>query len=145
MKKNKKRNAPPPVSLPKESAPSASPINKKALVLRLLLHSVLFLGVYFACVGFGVSQISVVYLVGGALLAIGYLIYNKGFAYRGVTEEQLSDSLSTEEKRALLVEMRERDVRSKWVLTILLPIVVTLLLDTLYLFVLPTDLGGWFG
>lgn len=138
MKKKKKRNAPPPVAPTPSVAPAITPPDRKALLRMLLIHAVLIIGIYFLVVNLGFPYISLVYVIVGTALAIGYLIYNRGFIYRGVREENLSDTLSTEEKQALLLEMRRRDYASKWVLTLLLPMIVAVLLDLLYLFVLPS-------
>ena len=137
MKKNKKRNAPPPPTPPTVTEPQTPATDKKALLRMLLIHAVLIIGLYFLAAGVGIPYISLLYVLVAAGLAVGYLIYNRGFAYRGVREEDLSDKLSQEEKRALLFEVRERDRKSKWVLTLLLPIVVAVLLDLLYLYLLP--------
>lgn len=142
MKRNKKRNAPPPPTLA-PAPPSTPSIDKRSLFGMLLVNAVLLAGVYLLLIWLGVSMAPLLYLGAGAILAIGYIVYNKGFVYRGVTANQLSDDLSDAQKEALLAEVRERDARSKWVLTILLPMVVILLLDALYVYVLP-GLEGWF-
>ena len=142
-KQKKKRNAPPPPTPTPLPPVENATIDKKVLVRMLLLNGVLLIGLYFLAANTIFPYISVLYLALGALLAVGYLIYNRGFAYRGVTAEQLSDRLSEEEKHALLADVRRRDAQSKWVLTLLLPIVVALLLDTFYLYVLSDALEAF--
>lgn len=109
---------------------------KKKLALRLLLHTVILAVIYFLLAAKGLP-VHLVYVGAGAVLALVYVIYNRGFVWKNATEETLPDSMTLEEKRALLEDSRTRASRSEWMLTLILPMIVTLLLDYAYLFLLP--------
>ncbi|MBR7151848.1 MAG: hypothetical protein IKD02_05885 [Clostridia bacterium] len=109
---------------------------KKRLALRLLLHTVILAVIYFLLAAKGVPM-HLLYVGCGAILALVYVIYNRGLAWKNATEETLPDSMSLEEKRTLLRESRERLARSEWILTLVLPMILTLLLDYAYLFLWP--------
>ena len=79
----------------------------------------------------------VLYIAAGGSLAVWYVIYNRGFALRGKTPDQLSPDLPLAERERLIADARQRLIRSGWVLYILLPVLFTLLIDTVILFLLP--------
>ena len=84
-----------------------------------------------------------IYLAVGAVLALYYVIYNRGFTGKNVTPDMLPDSMSPVEKQRFLDESRARMEKSKWVLTVLIPIVLVFFADMIYLFIFPT-VKGWF-
>ncbi len=102
----------------------------------LILNSVLFTALYFFAAHFG-FPIHIVYLA--LLIAFGlfYIIYNRGFVGRNATPEMLPDSMSAAEKQAYLESCRHRFSSSRWVLTILFPILLTFGIDLMYLFLFP--------
>lgn len=109
---------------------------KKKLALRLLLHTVILAVIYFLLASKGLPM-HLLYVGGGAILALVYVIYNRGLVWKNATEETLPDSMSLAEKRELLRETRERLARSEWILTLVLPMILTLLFDYAYLFLWP--------
>ncbi len=76
-----------------------------------------------------------VYFVAFAALLIGYLIYNRAFVNKDVTEEMLPDTWSPEKKRAFVEDNRRRAERSRWMMTLILPFAIVFLMDAFYLFV----------
>ena len=70
----------------------------------------------------------------GFLLA--YLIYNRFLYRKGLTEEDLPDSMTPEQKQAFLEDGRTRLKKSKWMMLIILPLVLTFLFDAVDLFLL---------
>jgi len=78
-----------------------------------------------------------IYLIVGAILGIVYVIYNRGFSAKGVTPEMLPDTMSYEEKLAFIENGKQRLKRSRWMLTLILPIIVTLCIDMIYILLLP--------
>ncbi len=72
--------------------------------------------------------------------ALAYLIYNRFFYKKGVTREQLCADWSEEEKDAFLADGEARIQKSKWMLTIIFPLVVTFLIDAVDLFIIDTFL-----
>ncbi len=67
---------------------------------------------------------------------LGYLIYNRFLYRKNLTKEDLPDSMSDEEKDAFLADGRERLEKSKWMMTIIFPLVLTFLIDAVDLFIL---------
>ncbi len=108
----------------------------KRLVLWLLVSTVLSFLIYYTCVSLRFPYIFFVYIALAAGFFIGYLIYNQGFVLRDATPEMLDDRLSSEEKEQMLEDAKARMHRSRWMLTIIIPLVVTVLVDVLYVWFL---------
>lgn len=110
----------------------------KKLMLYLLANTVLMMALYFAIPALThFSYMPLIYLLAGAGLGIYYVIYNRGFAGKGATPDQLPDTMTLVEKQKFIDDSRERMKKSRWVLTVLLPIILTFLADMIYLFVFP--------
>ncbi len=110
--------------------------DKKQLLYRLLLNTVLMLAIYYACIYFGFEYIFHIYAVAGLGLGFAYVIYNRGMAGRELTPDMLPDTMSADEKDAFLLQVKLRMHQSRWMLTLLFPIIVTVAIDIFYLFVL---------
>ena len=108
----------------------------KKLTLLLFLNTLLALLVYFTCVSLHFAQIFFLYLGGVAVLLIVYVIYNRGFVLRGATPDMLSDEYSPDQKQAMLDEATRRMSDSRWMLILIIPLVLAMLLDVIYLFLL---------
>ena len=76
----------------------------------------------------------VVHLVVGFVL--GYLIYNRFLYRKGITIDQLPDTMTLAEKEAFLADGERRLERSKWMMTVIFPLVFTFLMDAIDLFIL---------
>ena len=130
----------------KQKLPSAkglSPSSKRLILL--IVNTAFFAALYFLISKIGYyAQLAVCmgYLLGGGALGLWYVIYNRGFVLRGKTPEMLSSEIPLSERVAMLEEAGCRFERSRWALLILLPILVTFLLDMAYLFVIPEGLFG---
>lgn len=112
----------------------------KNLMLLLLLNCALFISVYFVLAHFS-FPVHYIYIAAGVLLGFGFVIYNRGFSGKGVTPDMLPDTMTDKEKEAFLQDSKQRLDRSRWVLTVLIPIILSLALDMMYLFLLPTLQG----
>lgn len=79
----------------------------------------------------------VVALYAAALLGfvLAYLIYNRFLYRKGVTAEQLPDTMTDEEKQAFIDDGNRRLERSKWMMIVILPLVLVFLLDAIQLFI----------
>ena len=77
-------------------------------------------------------------LYAAVLLAfvLAYLIYNRFLYRRGVTADQLPDTMTDEEKQAFIDDGQARLERSKWMMVVILPLVLVFLLDAIQLFIL---------
>ncbi len=111
--------------------------NTKKLFGHLIINTILLVALYFIVVHLNFPYISMIYTVAGAGLGLGYVIYNRGFSGKDVTPEMLPDSMPYDEKIAFIEDSRARMDRSRWVLTLLIPILLTLCLDMIYIFILP--------
>ncbi len=110
----------------------------KKLMLTLLINTVLMIAIYFAVpLLLHVSFMPILYLVLGVGLLLYFLIYNRGFVAKGITAEDLPDTMTAAEKQDYLETARLRFEKSRWVLTVLLPIIFTFIADVIYLFVFP--------
>ena len=83
------------------------------------------------------------YMAAATVLIFTYVIYNRGFSRRGLTEEMLPDTMSAEEKKEFIESGKRRMKRSSWMLIPIIALLLTFLLEILETTVLPT-LTGWF-
>lgn len=105
------------------------------LGLLLVGNSILFSVAYFVLAAY--FPIYIVYLVVGAILTLVFVIYNRGFVGKGLTPEKLSATMSYEEKQKFIAECADRLHHSRWMITIIFPIILAFCLDMMYLFLLP--------
>ena len=110
--------------------------NKKT-ALHLLVNTIVLAVLYYLITYWGFPYIFFVYLAAGAILGIVYVVYNKGFVAKNATLDTLPDTMSVAEKQAFIEDGKRRFRASRWMLTLLLPIVLTFLIDMIYLFFLP--------
>lgn len=109
---------------------------KKAMMWRLLLHCVIILAIYFILVAFHFEYIFHIYVGVGAVLGLSFVIYNRGFAAKGITPEMLPDSMTPTEKQEYIEAAKLRLKKSRWMLTVLIPIILAIACDMFYLFVI---------
>lgn len=115
-------------------------INKKHLVM-LIVNCVVFIGLYRlfmnAAFEFTVQKVVVLtYMIGASVLILAYVIYNRGFSGRGVTAEMLPDTMTEKEKDDYIADTAEREKKSKWMMTFIVPMLLALLIDLLDMYVL---------
>lgn len=117
---------------------TGKPVTKeqKKTAMLLLMNTVLALVVYFGCVALGFSAIFFVYVGGAAVLLLVYVIYNQGFVLRGATPEMLDESLPYEERQAMIDKAAARYASSRWMMTLLIPLIVAVLVDAIYIYFL---------
>ena len=108
--------------------------NKK-YILPLLLNTALSYGVYALLANTEFCIITLwVYFVLLLGFASAYIIYNRAFSRRGVTVEMLPDSMSDDEKREFIADGERRLQKSKWMILIIFPLVMTFIIDTMLIF-----------
>ena len=112
-------------------------MNRKKLALLLLCNTVLLVALYFVLVELGAWYVTPIYLALATVLGIVFIVYNRGITGRNTTPEMLPDTMTRDEKLAFIKESKERMNRSRWMLTLIVPLVAALLLDILYLFIFP--------
>lgn len=83
---------------------------------------------------------SFVVLVFYSLLLLGfglaYLIYNRFFYKKDITPEQLPNTMTYDEKLAWIEEGKTRIQKSKWMLLVIIPLLLTFMLDAVDLFII---------
>ena len=67
---------------------------------------------------------------------LAYLIYNRFLYRKGILPEQLPDDWSAEQKTSFIEDGERRLRRSKWMLTIIFPLLFTFLVDAVDLFLI---------
>ncbi|MBQ3063355.1 MAG: hypothetical protein IJC99_00940 [Clostridia bacterium] len=123
-----------------------TPHSKLRYGIFLALNTILIFGFYRVLLSIGeitgetfyafLSMILYMALLLGFSLA--YLIYNRLFLSHGVTPEELPDTMTAAEKEAYIADGKRRIESSKWMLTIIIPLLFTFLVDAVYLFIIDT-------
>ena len=113
-------------------------MKKKNYLLPLLCNLVLFLALFVIGSEIDFEVTCIVYMVIFAAFTFAYVIYNRGFSRKKLTPDMLPDTWSYQEKIDFIEDGRRRLEKSKWMLTVLIPLIAVagyLLID---LYVLPT-------
>lgn len=110
----------------------------KRLMRLLLVNTAVIVPLYFVLAYLQFAYTLWIYLAVGCGLGLWFLIYNRGFVGKNLTPEQLPDSMTPVEKQAFLDDCAARLSKSRWVLTVLLPIILAIFFDIIYLFIFPT-------
>lgn len=132
-------------------APVKLSARTKSLAISLAVNSLLLLFIYF-----GTMNLNVVVLKAGVLapypifigqvvyyaywlvfagFLIAYIAYNRAFSRKGLTADMLPDSWSEDKKQAYIEDGVKRQEKSKWMLSVIIPFLITIMADALYLFV----------
>ena len=127
-------------NLPKKQLKDISPDTIKRVVI-LVLNTIILTVIYFGTMGLGEPVLSFI-VTGGYWLAfagftIGYIMYNRGFMQKGITADMLPDSWDTAKKTEFIESVAERSRRSRWMLSVIIPIMIPIALDAIYLFSWP--------
>ena len=110
--------------------------------LALAITTIVSMGIYFFLTSTPLWKVAVLaYIVIASVLIIAYFIINRAFTGSGVTYEMLPDTMTHKEKEEYLADVADRERRSRPMLMVIFPIIVTLLVDLFRLFVL----DGFFG
>lgn len=117
----------------------------KKLLLTIGINSVLLSAIYFgACYGITdqfLRPISYIVTVGFwvafAGFLIAYVIYNRAFSRKNLTVDMLPRDWSAEMRTEYIEDGKRRLKKSRWMLSVIIPIAVPIALDALYLFTLP--------
>ncbi len=110
----------------------------------LALNTILFFGFYRVLLAIGEMTEKTFYAFLSMVLymalllgfSIAYLVYNRLYLGSSITSEDLPDTMSLTEKDAYIAEGRRRKEKSKWMLTIIIPLLFTFLIDAVELFII---------
>ena len=113
----------------------------KRQVYMLVINSILLIVVYFGAMGIEQPIISTVvtvaYWVIFAAFLVAYIIYNRAFTRKNITVDMLPDTMTYDEKEEYVADGKRRLEKSKWMLSVIIPLLVTIALDAIYLFTWP--------
>lgn len=122
--------------MPAPQASEKKPFNWR-LLLTLVCNTVIVFSVYRIAIQTTLfPYVLGLYLTAAAVMTIVFVVYNRGFSRRGVAAEMLPDTMSAEEKCEFLADGERRMKKSKWMLTVLFPLLFTFSYDIIELFVL---------
>ncbi len=110
---------------------------KKHLIM-LFANTVLLLGLYLICVRFFPLVTLIACAVVTAGVCFAYVIYNRGFTRKNLKPEDLPNTWSYEQKTEFIEDGKRRLERSKWVLTVIIPLIVIYAYEIIDIFILPT-------
>ena len=115
----------------------------KKLLLQLLVNSALIIGFYFLMATYvEFPYLHYIYLLAGGGLGIYYVIYNRGFIGKNLTPDALPTDMSTAEKQKFIEDCMARMKKSRWMLTVIIPIILTFAIDIVLLLFIPTLEGA---
>ena len=108
----------------------------KPLMLLLILNTLTAMLIYFGCVALEFIYMLYIYVGLAVVLFLIYIIYNRGFVLRNATPDMLPDTMSPVQKQAAFDEASRRQRASRWMLTVIIPLVICILIDMIWLFFL---------
>ena len=110
-------------------------------VFLLVVNTAILTFIYFGSMGIGQPILALIVNVGYWVILLAlvttYLIYNRGFTQKNISPEMLPDSWSTDEKIRYIESSNARYKKSKWMLTVIIPIMIPIALDAISLFTWP--------
>ena len=131
-------------NLPPADRPPLSP-EKKRLVISIVINSALLAFIYFGAnygfpdpaLWFISAIVSVGYWVAFAVFLLIFIIYNRAFTRRNLTVDMLPIEWTREKREEYIASGKRRLERSKWMVSVIIPLLVPIALDYLYIFTLP--------
>ena len=110
---------------------------KRILVVWIVIASFLVLTFYRVSLNFSFfPYVMWTYMVVLTVLIVVYILYNRGFTGKGITEDMLPEDWSLDRRTDFVQNSRKRLERSKWMLVLIVAFLFTFLLDALELFVI---------
>lgn len=110
------------------------------LIVNTILFFVLYRVLLHLAITAEAAYISYLVMIGYAALLVGftmaYLIYNRFLYRKGLTKADLNPEWTEEQKEAFLADGEARLEKSKWMMVIILPLVLTFLFDAVDLFII---------
>lgn len=142
-KKNRKKRSFIPESEAKNAVKKSFAEFNWRLFGKLILSFVIIFSLYQLGLKLGelynptiITVVVVTYVIATTILAVAFIIMNKGVSNDIPTKEQLRDDMSDEEKEKFIADLTESRKKAKKLLLVLIPLIFTLLFDMLYLFFL---------
>lgn len=111
----------------------------RQLAISLAINSILLLFVYYGAMGLNIPIISIIVTWGYMLVFGGFLVayiaYNRAFTRKEITADMLPDDWSEQKKQDYINDGKIRMEKSRWMLSVIIPFLVTFMAEALYLFV----------
>ena len=121
-----------------------SPTAKRDAVIILVLTVALAV-IYYGSMTFSFGiYVMWAYMIIFAALLITFLAYNRGFVNKNVTEDMLPPDWSEEKKQEFLSKTAAREVKSRWMLVIIIPFALVFIFEVIYLFLWSGNLENMF-
>ena len=115
----------------------------KWCIPTLIISAVLFI-IYRALLNhFRFDIILTVCMALNTVLLLAYLVYNRGFSRRGVTEEMLPREWSDEKKREFIDSAKTRFKRSRWLLVMICSLFLVFVIDAMDIIIFPIIKGAF--
>lgn len=126
-----------PQSKASKTVKNVSPQAKRKAAL-IIANTLILTFIYFGAMSIDQPLLSIVvtavYWVAFAVLLTVYLIYNRAFSRKSISADMLPDSWSEEKKETYISDGKRRTENSKWMLAVIIPIMIPIMLDAIYLF-----------
>ena len=111
----------------------------RRLAISLAINSILLLFVYYGALALNIPIISIIVTWGYMLVFGGFLIayiaYNRAFTRKEITMDMLPPDWSEQQKQDYINDGKIRMEKSRWMLSVIIPFLVTFMAEALYLFV----------
>ena len=105
------------------------------LVSLLCINTLLLFGIYsYFVMRLGINWIFWLYYGALAASSLAYVIVNRAFVLDKLSVSTLPPDWSVEKKEKFLFARDERKRKSKWLLTVIFPLCLTVFFDVIYLF-----------
>ena len=78
----------------------------------------------------------IVYGVISLVMGLWYVIYNRGFVGKKITDDMLPVEWTKEEKDNFLNDLTERRKKSKWMMLVIIPMIATFLFEAVDVYML---------
>ena len=108
----------------------------------IIITAVIFIIYRILLNNFRFDAVLTVYMAITTALLVVYLVYNRGFSRRGVTEEMLPPEWSEEKKRDFVDSAKQRFNRSRWLLLIIASLFLVFVIDAIDIIILPIIKGA---
>ena len=123
--------------LPENSKKKPLSKESKRLLAYMLINTVVLMTVYFYAVSLEIIAVMFLYMALVVILGLAFVIYNRGFSRKDVTEAMLPSEWSAEKKREFIEDGKIRLHKSRWMLTLILPLILSLAADFIMIQTIP--------
>ena len=109
----------------------------------VIITAVIFIIYRMLLNNFRFDAVLTVYMAITTALLVAYLIYNRGFSRRGVTEDMLPQDWNEEKKKEFIESAKARFQRSRWILLIISALFLVFVIDAIDIIILPIIKGAF--